>query len=98
MRIPSKYKIARKEIIVELVDNISDGSKYGDFNDAKGLIRIANRIKVEDEWITLKDCDKLNTFWHEVFHSFQYYWNNKCDEDFAQILANFMCEFLESSE
>ena len=46
----------------------------------------------------LKDCDKLNTFWHEAFHSFQYYWNNKCDEDFAQILANFMCEFLESSK
>ena len=51
MRIPSKYKIAGKEIIVELVDNISDGSTYGDFNDAKGLIRIANRIKVEDECI-----------------------------------------------
>ena len=68
MRIPSKYKIAGKEIIVELVDNISDGSTYGDFNDAKSLIRIANRIKVEDEWITLKECDKLNTFWHEVFH------------------------------
>ena len=44
MRIPSKYKIAGKEIIVELVDNISDGSTYGDFNDAKGLMDYIKRL------------------------------------------------------
>ena len=34
-----------------------------------------------------------NTFWHELFHAFNYYWDNDEDEALAQVFANFMREF-----
>lgn len=34
-----------------------------------------------------------NTFWHELFHAFNFYWNNETDEALAQTFANFMREF-----
>lgn len=35
-----------------------------------------------------------NTFWHELFHVFNFYFNTEQDEALAQTFANFMCEYL----
>ena len=64
----------------------------------KREIKIARRIKEDNVIYNIQEDEILNTFWHEVFHSFQYYWNNKCDEDFAQVLSNFMCELEQTKE
>ena len=39
-----------------------------------------------------------NTFYHELFHVFQFYYNNEFNEIQAQVYANFMCEFIETTE
>ena len=38
----------------------------------------------------------LTSFWHEMFHAFNYLWNTDADESLAQSFANFMRE-LEST-
>lgn len=99
MELPEQFKIAnmpyvviRKGLVKE--DNIS---MYGTHSDILGEIQIADNIEADNEIIKLKDNQILNTFWHEVFHAFQFFYNNEQDESLAQTFANFMCELLESS-
>lgn len=44
----------------------------------------------------MSDEQLRNTFYHELFHVFQFYYNNEFNE--AQVYANFMCEFIETTE
>lgn len=54
------------------------------------------------EWldgvVTVSDEQMRNTFYHELFHAFQFYFNNEFNEAQAQVYANFMCEFIETTE
>lgn len=43
------------------------------------------------ETIYLTEEQIKNSFWHEMFHAFNY--NNKQDESLAQTFANFMREY-----
>lgn len=43
--------------------------------------------------ISMETTQIKNSFWHEVFHAFNFYYNNRQDESLAQTFANFMCEF-----
>lgn len=87
------YTISCKDIVEE--ENVS---LYGTHSDVLGEILLAKNIKLEKELIPLKEYQIDNTFWHELFHAFQYFYNNEQDEALAQTFANFMCEFLESSK
>lgn len=49
-------------------------------------------------WVTVSDEQMRNTFYHELFHAFQFYFNNEFNEAQAQVYANFMCEFIETTE
>lgn len=86
-----QFKIANQVVRVELMDFVEE-SKYGDFTDAKNLIRIAKKIKVEGEVVELTPEQIENTFWHEVFHAFQFFFDNDYNEAQAQSYANFMQE------
>lgn len=90
--IPRSFKIANDEHHVEILDRVegSDGDDiYGDYNSAKSLIRIAKTI----DGVELSTEKILNTFYHELMHVFQFYFNNETDEAQAQSFANFMREF-----
>ncbi len=64
MRIPEKFTINGQTINVEVVGELD--SEYGNYNDAKELIRIAKTIKEDKEVVKLSQLQIENTFWHEV--------------------------------
>ena len=64
MRIPEKFTINGQTINVEVVGELD--SEYGNYSDAKELIRIAKTIKEDKEVVKLSQLQIENTFWHEV--------------------------------
>ena len=61
------------------------------YADLEICIRIKNDGKEVSEEII------RNTFYHELFHTFNYLWNTDTDEALAQSFANFMREFETTS-
>ena len=91
------FKIANQEIKTILLDSLP-GGEYGKFNDAKNEILLAKSVVVDDEVIELTEQQMQNTFFHEVIHAFQFYYNNEFDEAQAQVYSNFICEMLASGQ
>lgn len=91
--IPQTFTIAGIPHTVEIVDNIENGELYGKTFFGSQKILIATHIKEDDQYITLSKKQQKNTYWHEVFHLFQFYFNNGSDEGLSQTFANFMCEY-----
>ena len=95
-KIPRTFKMAGITFDVIIKDNVKDGSLYGCFEDVTNTIYIAKRVQLEDEWYDVPEQNMINTFYHELFHVFHYYFNNETPEDEAQVYANFMTEFIQS--
>lgn len=91
------FKIANQCIHVKILDSLPEG-KYGEFNDAKNQILLAKSVEVNGEVIKLSPEQIENSFYHEVIHAFQFYYNNEFDEAQAQVYANFICEMLATGE
>ena len=91
------FKIANQLIHTIFVESLQ-GGKYGKFNDAKNQIILAKTVEIEGEIIELSPSQIENTFYHEVIHAFQFYYNNEFDEAQAQVYANFICEMLASGQ
>lgn len=90
--IPKSFKIANQEITVKLLD-IDSKNRYGYWNDANNTICVFKNVKADDEKIELSEETILNSFYHELVHCFQFYYNNVYDEGEAQVFANFIREF-----
>ena len=71
---------------------LDDGS-YGWHSDVKRKIVVATTMEEDGEDVKLTEGQIENTFWHELFHCFQFYYCNEQDESLAQSFANFMCEY-----
>lgn len=85
--LPDKFKIANQEITVVIEEILPN------------MIKLARTLKTEhDGVVTVSDEQMRNTFYHELFHAFQFYFNNEFNEAQAQVYANFMCEFIETTE
>lgn len=99
MNLPSSFKIANQEYSVILVDSLDDRN-FGEFDSVKCEIRVATSVKsaYDDEYYELTEEQILNTFWHELFHCFNWHLNNDVDESIAQSFANFMREFETTKE
>lgn len=98
MKIPTTFKCAGFTIKVEIVDFLP-GNCYGIFYDAPLVLKLARKINTEDYGVvTLTEDQMINTFWHEVMHCWQYFYNTEYNEAQAQVYANFMCEFLNTNE
>lgn len=95
--IPKQFTIAGITIKVKIVDCIDNGSCYGIFNDVACEIKIANRVKVDGVWYDVQENSKINSFYHELFHAFSYYWNTETPEDLAQVFANFALEYHQTA-
>lgn len=46
--------------------------------------------------VRLTEDQITNTFWHELIHCFQFYFDNSYSEAQSQVYANFMCEYFKS--
>lgn len=92
--LPSEFVIANQPYKIIFVDEIP-GGYYGEFDSIKSEIRIAKRVRspYDDELYDLTEEQIKNTFWHELFHCFNWHWNTEDDESLAQTFANFMREF-----
>lgn len=91
MRIPKSFKFAGMEFTVSIVDSLEDedGYIYGDFDTNTCEIRIAK--KCGDEPV----CEQtmINTYYHELAHALQYFYENKLDESFAQSVGNLLMQY-----
>ena len=99
MNIPKSFKIGGQEFEVRVVDRIRDTDNYGEFSYCPPMIELATKY-YDNNGIAhdLPENQIQNTFWHEMFHCFNYMWNTESDESLAQTFANFMCEYEESKE
>ncbi len=98
--IPKRFRIANHTIKVEIVPYIihSNGDMaYGQWNETKLTIRVAQGMKFNDEVVTFKKEQILNTFYHELFHCFRFFINLSLDdtieEMFVQGFANCFREY-----
>ncbi len=99
--IPKEFTIAGgKKIVVNVEDLIKNSGDYvfGDFNTASNVIRIAEKVKIDDEDIKQTDEDLERTFYHELIHSFQFYAGMELDEMVAQTFSNFLYEYVKSKK
>lgn len=96
MEIPKRFKIANHEYRVIVQDFIYDSNGetiYGLHDPVKLEITIATKIRRNEEVIDLIEEQILNSWYHELFHAFNFFWDNGGDESLAQTFANFMREF-----
>lgn len=100
--IPEYFETAGgKTVEIKLVDKIESSSTkgyylFGDFNEASNIIRVAKNVPVDGEDFKQTDEDIKRTFWHELFHVFQFYGGFEMDETIAQVFSNFMYEYQHS--
>lgn len=97
MQIPKGFTLHGYPITVEVVNQLDDNN-YGEFVDAKELIRIAKTVKVDKETVHLSQAQIENTFWHEVFHAFQWHSKGEFDETEATTYAGLMTELIKSGQ
>lgn len=97
MNLPSSFKIANQIYTVTLVHHLEDAN-FGEFDSVKAEIRVASHVlsSYTNEFIKLSEEQVLNSYWHEVFHCFNWHMNTECDETLAQSFANFIREYLTS--
>lgn len=95
-KLPIEFKIAGQIIKINEIDDCDFDGNFGKFNSAKNEINIYRYIMSDNEKVKLTDKQIENTYWHEVFHVFNFFWNTETNEDLAQIFSNFMCEYNET--
>jgi hypothetical protein len=88
------YKIVKKQF----VKDDDDDAVFGLHDMISNRIYLAQEFPLGESSYKFEDHQKMKTFWHELFHAFNYYMNNEQDETLAQSFANFMCEFLKTAE
>jgi hypothetical protein len=91
--IPSSFTLGSHNFKVVQYKELSDDdeSLYGQFDYENLTISI--RIYKEGSDQLLSKEIILNSFYHELFHSFNYLWNTGVDESLASTFAMLMCEF-----
>lgn len=95
--LPKSFKIGGYDMKVLQYDELygDDGRNlYGQFDLDEQVIKI--RIKINDKDITKVNI--YNTFWHELFHVFNYLWNTETDESLASTFAMLMVEYNQTKE
>ena len=96
MEIPKRFKIANHEYKVIVEDFVYDSNGetiFGLHDPVKLEILVATKMRRGDEIIELTDEQVYNSWYHELFHAFNFFWDNGGDESLAQSFANFMREF-----
>ena len=96
MIIPKEITVLNHTIKVEVVDILDD--KFGEFDPVKLEIKIAQYALSNDREVALSEIQILHTFWHEVFHVFQWFYEGEYNEGQSQTYAGFMLEVFDAIE
>lgn len=97
MIIPKQFVIHNQSINVIQRELDIEDNRYGYYDSVKEEIVIFHKIKSNGEIITLTQNQIEHTFWHEVFHAFQWHVKGATDEWEAQTYAGIMMEFIATS-
>ena len=98
MIIPGTFKLAGFDVTVDLVEK-TDDNNYGYWDDVNNTIVVAKNISMKNGELTqLSQRQMLNTFYHELYHAFQFYSGREYSEVECNIFANFMLEFNETKK
>lgn len=89
--IPHSFKCGNNIITVEIKDFI--GESYGRFTDAKNPIELAVKLKVDSEEVELTKNQVLSSYYHELMHCWDFYYDGSYSEAHAQSMANLMLEY-----
>ena len=95
--IPSEFTLAGMNFTVEEKDSLKDEDGtclYGQFDTNKCVIYLANTINGEQ--VTCQST--LNSFYHELAHVLQYYYDNNLDESFAQSVGNLLMQYSQTKK
>lgn len=95
MKIPKQFKFAGITFNVELVDSIhneDDSYDYGQFDSNTNIIKIAKTIYDEK----VSEQTMLSTYFHELAHAINYYYDNGSSESFAQSVGNLLMEYFQT--
>lgn len=96
MVIPKEITIFKHTIKVRIVDILDD--KFGEFDPVKNEIKIAQYALLKDKEVALSEIQIHHTFWHEVFHVFQWFYEGEYNEGQSQTYAGFMLEVVDAIE
>ena len=99
--IPDRFQIAGHPYQIvkkQFVRDDDNDAVFGLHDMISNKIYLAQEFPLGKSSYKFSEHQKQNTFWHELFHAFNYYMNNEQDETLAQSFANFMCEFLKTAE
>ena len=100
-QIPDHFTIGGQDYTVvkkETVRDSDDDPVFGLHSSIEAKIYVAEKYPITDKLKHEFTRDQLiNTFFHELFHSFNFMMNNEQEEVIAQSFANFMCEFLKTA-
>ena len=90
--IPETFTLGCHTFKVQLYRELYDGNDplYGQFDYDEQIIRI--RIFKDNGKPLSKECI-LNTYYHELFHAFNYLWNTGSDESLVSTFAMLMREY-----
>lgn len=88
MTLPKEITIFGNTIDVIEVDCLNEAS--GDFSPVTNTIHVARHTLSDGIKCELSPKQREQTFWHEVFHAFQYYSTGKYDEAQSQVYAGFL--------
>ena len=96
--IPSEFELAGVKFKVIEKENIIDDDKatesYGEFDNNQNTIILAKTIYGEE----VTPQTKINTFYHELAHVLQYYYDNRLDESFAQSVGNLLMQYNQTKK
>lgn len=97
--IPKYFKVGNQPYKVVMVDHLTSGN-FGEFDSVNAEIRIARKVEsgYTRELVDLQEEQILNTWYHELFHCFNWHMNTETDETIAQSFANFMREYETSKD
>lgn len=96
--VPEKFTLHTQEIKVILKEVDLEDNRFGYYDSVKEEIVLFQKIKTNGETVALTSKQIEHTFWHELFHSFQWHTKGETNEVEAQSYAGLMLEYLSSRE
>lgn len=97
MKIPKSFTINSQLVRVVTVDKLP-GESFGNFDAVLNTITLADRVAHDDTIYELTEDQKLNTFFHEMLHAFQWYSKGEFSEQESSTYASYLVEFFKSME
>lgn len=98
MNIPDSFTINTQKVSILIKEVADDRGVFGKFNPFTNTISIYTSVRDDDNnLVVLTNEQKINTFFHEVIHAWQWYSGHDSSEIECSTFASYMIEFLRST-